>query len=111
MSGPSVKLPPGIATSLGLVLHELSTNAAKYGALSVPAGKVEISWIVEGAGKNRQLRLDWRETGGPPVTPPREKGFGSTLIEYSGKVTQAFDPEGLRCSVEMAFSEDRPRSY
>ena len=111
MSGPSVKLPPGIATSLGLVLHELSTNAAKYGALSVPAGKVEISWIVEGAGKNRQLRLDWRETGGPPVTPPREKGFGSTLIEYSGKVTQAFEPEGLHCSVEMAFSEDRPRSY
>ena len=111
LSGPSVKLPPGIATSLGLVLHELSTNAAKYGALSVPSGKVQISWMMEGAGKNRQLRLDWRETGGPKVIPPREKGFGSTLIEYSGKVTQAFEPEGLRCSVEMAFSEEAPRSY
>ncbi len=111
LRGPSVKLPPGIATSLGLVLHELSTNAAKYGALSVPAGQVDISWMMQGVGKNRQLRLDWRETGGPTVSPPREKGFGSTLIEYSGKVTQSFEPEGLRCSVEMAFSEEAPRSY
>ena len=111
LKGPSVKLPPGIATSLGLVLHELSTNAAKYGALSVLSGKVEISWNVEGAGRTRQLRLDWRESGGPRVTPPREKGFGSTLIEYSGKVTQAFEPEGLHCSVEMAFSAEAPRAY
>ena len=111
LSGPSLKLPPGIATSLGLVLHELSTNAAKYGAFSVPGGKIEVSWIVEGVGRSRKLRLDWRETGGPPVTPPREKGFGSTLIEYSGKVTQAFEPEGLHCSVEMAFSDEGPRAY
>lgn len=111
LNGPSVKLPPGIATSLGLVLHELSTNAAKYGALSTRTGRVEISWMVKGAGSTRQLHLDWHEIGGPPVKPPREKGFGSTLIEYSGKVKQDFRPEGLHCSVEMAFSEDVPRAY
>jgi PAS domain S-box-containing protein len=111
LSGPSLKLPPGIATSLGLVLHELSTNAVKYGALSVPAGRIDISWTVEGTGRDRRLRLDWRESGGPTVTPPREKGFGSTLIENSGKVTQRFEADGLRCSVEMIFSEDAPRAY
>lgn len=111
LSGPSVALPPGIATSLGLVLHELSTNAAKYGALSVPSGKTQISWIVEGTGATRRLKLDWRERGGPVVIPPREKGFGSTLMEYTGKVTQQFDPEGLHCTVEMAFSDSAPRTY
>jgi two-component system CheB/CheR fusion protein len=111
LTGPTVKLPPGIATSLGLVLHELSTNAAKFGALSVPGGKVEIAWQVTGAGRENLLRLDWRESGGPKVSPPQEKGFGSTLIEYSGKVTQEFRPEGLRCTVEMVFSDGAPRSY
>jgi PAS domain S-box-containing protein len=111
LSGPNVKLPPGIATSLGLVLHELSTNAAKYGALSVPSGGVDVSWVVKGDGRHRQLRLDWRETGGPTVVPPQGKGFGSTLIEYSGKVTLQFDPEGLRCTLEMAFTEEAPRAY
>ena len=111
LSGPSIKLPPGLATSLGLVLHELSTNAAKYGALSAPGGKVHVSWSVHGTGRTRELQLDWRESGGPTVVPPREKGFGSTLIEYSGKVTQTFDPEGLHCTVEMAFSEENRRAY
>jgi PAS domain S-box-containing protein len=111
LNGVSFKLPPGLATSLGLVLHELSTNAAKYGALSAPGGKVEISWVVQGTGKDRRLHLEWRETGGPTVVPPIEKGFGSTLIENTGKVTQAFEPEGLQCSVELAFSEDAPRPY
>jgi len=111
LTGSKVNLPPGIATSLGLVLHELSTNAAKYGALSVPGGKVAISWEVTGVGRERQLRLEWHESGGPPVTPPHERGFGSTLIEYSGKVTQHFAPEGLRCTVEMSFSEGPHRAY
>jgi PAS domain S-box-containing protein len=111
LSGPPVNLPPGTATSLGLVLHELSTNAAKYGALSVPAGKVGISWTVSGAGKDRQLLLDWRESGGPAVTRPQEKGFGSTLIAHSGKATQHFDPEGLHCTVQMAFLDIPSRAY
>jgi PAS domain S-box-containing protein len=111
LSGPQVKLPPGIATSLGLVLHELSSNAAKYGALSVPAGKVGISWTVRGAGNNRQLILDWRESGGPAVAPPQQRGFGSTLIAHSGKATQHFAHDGLRCTVEMEFSDLPPRDY
>jgi two-component sensor histidine kinase len=67
--------------------------------------------MVKGAGSTRQLHLDWCETGGPLVKPPSARGFGSTLIEYSGKVKQDFRPEGLHCSVEMAFSEDVPRAY
>ncbi|WP_170937249.1 MULTISPECIES: PAS domain S-box protein [Rhodomicrobium] len=108
LSGQRLTLPPGIATSLGLVLHELATNAVKYGSLSVPRGRVEIAWTVDSSGKERRLKLDWREVGGPPVTEPAEKGFGSTLIAHSGRVTQHFDPEGLHCTVEMAFAEDAP---
>ncbi len=111
LSGPSVQLPPGIATSLGLVLHELSTNAQKYGALSTPSGKIDIGWTITGAGNDRLLHLIWQESGGPLVSEPREKGFGSTLMDYSGKVTQWFEPEGLRCSIEMAFSDALPRAY
>lgn len=111
LRGKSVKLPPGTATSLGLVLHELATNAVKYGAFSNAKGRVEISWTVKGTGNDRLLHLDWREIGGPPVSEPGEKGFGSTLIEYSGNVTQHFNVDGLCCSVEMAFTEDAPPKF
>src|SRR3546814_4791368 len=67
--------------SLSLVLHELATNAAKYGALSVSGGRVQVSWQVEDA--NGQLRIKWAESGGPPVTPPATTGYGTRLIPYT----------------------------
>ncbi|WP_084731169.1 HWE histidine kinase domain-containing protein [Microvirga vignae] len=84
IDGPRVNLPPRYAINLGLVLHELVTNAAKYGALSVPTGRLNLSWTVTPA-KDRpsQLRIRWTETGGPPVQPPKRQGFGSRLIRRS----------------------------
>jgi PAS domain S-box-containing protein len=105
LEGPSLLVPPGMATTLGLVLHELSTNAAKYGALSVPGGKVTVNWRVEPGSPQRNLVIDWTERGGPPVTPPERKGFGSVLIENSGKVVKHFEPGGLRCTIEMPLME------
>lgn len=84
VSGPVVSLQAEAATSLALVLHELATNAAKHGALSMPEGELAIDWTCEGDGPSRSLRLTWRERGGPPVEgPPRDKGFGSTLIDMT----------------------------
>ncbi len=79
--GPAVSLAPQAATALALGLHELATNAAKYGALSRPEGRVDLTWRLEGEGAERRLRLVWLESGGPAVAPPTVKGFGSRLIE------------------------------
>jgi len=81
VDGVPVELDPRQALSLSLVLHELATNAVKYGALSAPAGRVRLAWRVARAGAGRRLDLEWAERGGPPVTPPREGGFGTRLIE------------------------------
>ena len=96
-SGPAVWLSPRQALSISLALHELATNATKYGALSVPEGRVEIAWTVAGD----QLRLHWRERGGPEVRTPRRRGFGSRLLEQSirrelgGETELDFDPAGV----------------
>ena len=79
--GPPVRLEAQMTLHLALVLHELGTNAHKYGALSAPSGWVTIGWTVEGGA----LRLRWQERGGPPVTSPTSRGFGTTLIEQSVK--------------------------
>lgn len=106
-SGPSVGLKANAAVALALVLHELGTNAIKYGALSADDGRVKIDWQVDAAETGRTVRLDWRESNGPVVAPPQSKGFGSRLItdsikrQLSGSVEMAFDPDGFRCS--MAF--------
>ena len=68
---------------LTMCLHELATNAAKYGALSNGTGKVSVGWELLGNGVDRKIKLSWRETGGPPVSVPQRKGFGSLLIEQS----------------------------
>src|SRR5690606_32105611 len=107
--GTEVWLPPQVALNLGLVLHELGTNASKYGALSVPSGRVEISWTVRETEDKPVLNLSWRETGGPPVRPPRAPGFGMGLIEriisgaVEGETSIRFEPEGLHCVIEMAL--------
>lgn len=102
IEGPFVQLDDTQAVPFALALHELATNAAKYGALSGEAGRVEIAWRLEGPGA---LAFDWRETGGPPVTPPSRRGFGSRMIERSlagelkGAARLDFRPEGLVCEI------------
>ena len=81
IGGADLLLPPRAALTLGLVLHELATNAAKHGALSAPEGRVGVEWEVSGPDEERRLRLAWRERGGPPVREPERRGFGRMLIE------------------------------
>jgi two-component sensor histidine kinase len=76
-SGPEIRLNPRTAVAMALAVHELATNAAKYGALSNPDGRVSIEWS-DGDGR---FSLIWRETGGPPVAQPSQRGFGSRMIE------------------------------
>ena len=97
--GPELNLKPAAAQSLGLVIHELATNAAKYGAFSVPQGQVVVEWRLD----DDRLCVEWRESGGPPVTQPSSSGFGSALIhitidrQLKGHVDFGWTPEGLQC--------------
>ena len=109
LHGRSVTLRPRAALSLAMAFHELTTNAVKYGALSVNSGKVDLAWnVVAGAPPDPTwLRIEWRETGGPEVSEPRRRGFGSTFIERSvaaeleGTAKLNFDPHGLQCRIEL----------
>jgi two-component sensor histidine kinase len=107
--GPDIWLAPGAALTLALVFHELATNAAKYGALSVEGGKVHVDWTLEGA--DNRLRMTWVETGGPRVQPPTRRGFGSRLIERAlrgelrGSAAATFDEGGLIWSLEARLPE------
>jgi PAS domain S-box-containing protein len=102
--GPEVLLAPTQFKALSMALHELSTNARKYGALSVDAGKIEIRWSFEVSSE--RLTLLWRETGGPPVRPPEKSGFGTLMIdqvlsaEFDGRAELLYEPQGL----EFRFS-------
>lgn len=105
-AGEPLTLAPNAALALSLIVHELATNAAKYGALSQEDGRVAIRWHRE-PGPSRHVRLVWEERGGPPVRPPSRRGFGVTLIERStryeleGEAILAFQETGLRC--ELVF--------
>jgi two-component sensor histidine kinase len=107
-SGPPLELEPSAVHSIALALHELATNAAKYGALSVPDGRVAIDWQVSGAetGAGR-FRMSWCERGGPPVTQPTKKGFGHVVISemvvssLRGHVSLDYAPEGLLWVIDM----------
>lgn len=103
LSGEDVFLPPQTALQLTLILHELGTNAKRYGALSSERGRVDIAWQVE-PGEPRRVVIDWLETGGPPVDAPRHGGLGRQLIERTGQLPHLrskleFLPEGVRCRV------------
>jgi len=109
VSGPSLRLVPRAAVAISMALHELATNAIKYGALSIPGGHVEIRWaIVPDAAP--QLRLTWIERGGPPVAPPARRGFGSRLVERSlahdirGTARISFDADGVACHIEAPLA-------
>ncbi|MFC3070535.1 sensor histidine kinase [Phenylobacterium soli] len=104
MGGPPVWLEPQRALALAMALHELATNAAKYGALSVGDGKVSLRWTLRPDGEGlMDLEFIWSESDGPPVTPPAKRGFGSRLLErglaseLNGKVSVDYRPEGLVC--------------
>jgi PAS domain S-box-containing protein len=103
--GPRLRLAPRLALSIAMALHELGTNAVKYGALSREGGKVTISWTVQ-RKPDLHLSLRWSEAGGPPVKPPTRRGFGSRLIERSlarelaGTVELIYEPEGVVCTIE-----------
>jgi PAS domain S-box-containing protein len=113
IQGPQVMLSPNAATALGLVFHELVTNAAKYGALSTPEGRLEIRSHIDAHGGEEHLILEWTERGGPPVSPPTRKGFGSTVIERSLKgrlgadIELDYNPEGLGCRLDLPLSAVR----
>lgn len=109
LSGPDIVIGSKAALSLALMVHELATNAAKYGALSRPDGRVTVAWSVA-ADEDDMIHLTWSERGGPPVHPPTRKGFGSRLIErglagaVGGEVSLAYEPDGLVCRVTAPLS-------
>ncbi|HVR91295.1 MAG TPA: PAS domain S-box protein [Novosphingobium sp.] len=117
-SGPDVSVNPAAAEAISMALHELATNALKYGALATRDGRVELEWAVEatpGCAEGRpQFAIGWRESGGPPVTAPRSTGFGSQIIadvprtKLRGAVELAYDPAGfhwrLTCPAENALA-------
>jgi PAS domain S-box-containing protein len=108
--GDIITIRPRAALTLALTLHELTTNAAKYGALSVPEGSVTVRWQIRDGSSKPQLTLEWREHDGPLVSPPTRQGFGSRFIESSiaselrGAATLVFDPAGLRCTMTIPLA-------
>jgi two-component sensor histidine kinase len=109
LSGPAVLLPPKEALVITMALHELCTNAMKYGSLSNKVGQVDVEWMRSAGAR---LKLAWRESGGPCVSPPRRRGFGSRLLERSlasdldGEVQLAFEPSGLVCLIDAPLATE-----
>jgi two-component sensor histidine kinase len=110
MSGPAVGLGSNAVTTLALVVHELATNAVKYGALSVPAGRLSIEWrLIAEEAEERVLQLEWRESGGPVTGPASSAGFGLTLIrrglthDLDGSAELDFRPAGLCCRLTAPY--------
>jgi two-component sensor histidine kinase len=99
ISGPPILVNPDAAQTIGLALHELGTNASKYGALSTPQGRIEVKWKLEPAEAGPRLRMSWREHGGPRVIAPERSGFGRMLIER-------LTAEKLGATVLLTFERD-----
>ena len=111
-SGPALLLDPQSALHLALVLHELATNARKYGALSVPQGQLSVSWSML-ANKGRMLVLQWSERGGPAVAAPSSVGFGTSLIQqaldaHGGSASIQYAAEGVTCEIKLPLAEPVP---
>lgn len=111
IDGPAVALKPEAAQNLGLALHELAVNAAQFGALSVPAGRVVITWDRREGAEGSVIDLNWREELGPKVKMRRKKGFGSMVIERNlarsldAEVNMDFDTDGLRCRIVIPSTQ------
>jgi PAS domain S-box-containing protein len=110
LSGPPVQLPPNAAVTLHMGFHELATNAMKYGALSSADGQIDVTWTIDGAADAPTLEIQWRESGGPAVTAPTRRGFGSRMIErgiaheFGGECRLTFDPAGLACHMRLPLA-------
>jgi two-component sensor histidine kinase len=115
IAGDNIAVSSGPAVSLSMVIHELCTNAVKHGALSVPNGRVSISWAVS-EDHPKRFKLHWKEHDGPPVQEPSRKSFGSRLIEQAlpgqlqGEARLRFEPDGLSCEANIPLSvmQERP---
>lgn len=108
IKGPNIKLNPRQSLSIGMLVHELATNAAKHGAFSVSSGRIEIEWSkTEG---DRQLSFFWHERGGPTIIEQTPRGFGLTLVEREvqynlrGKAEIDFEPDGLAVALEIPLT-------
>jgi two-component system CheB/CheR fusion protein len=114
IEGEELLLTPKVALALSMAIHELATNASKYGALSSPSGQVTVRWRTRDEQGQRRLNLQWIESGGPPVVPPTRRGFGTRLItegltfELDGEATLDYAETGLSCVIDVTLSEARP---
>jgi two-component sensor histidine kinase len=105
IEGPSVTLGPRHAQDFSLAIHELVTNAVKYGALSNAGGEITASWCVAANGHGRMLKFCWCERGGPPVVPPSREGFGTNLLKsVLGSARLQYKPEGFTCDVDFPLN-------
>jgi two-component sensor histidine kinase len=110
VAGPDIRLRPKAALALSMALHELATNAAKYGALSTDAGRVDVNWSITDTRAPR-FSFRWVESNGPPVTTPQRRGFGSRLIErglaqdLDGNIRLEFPPSGVICIIDAPLQE------
>jgi two-component system CheB/CheR fusion protein len=112
IGGPKLRLQPKAAETIGLAIHELATNAVKYGALATPAGHVDVRWTIRTQAGDRRLHLDWTEnTGGRTITRPRRRGFGLDMLERTlgydlgAEVGVDFARAGLKCTIELPLDE------
>ena len=109
--GESVRLPPKLAAMLALIFHELATNAAKYGALSVSSGRVRIKWNINGSF----VKMNWVESDGPVVAPPTRRGFGTRLLRkaldpFHGVIESTYGARGLTCDISFDIPKESERS-
>jgi two-component sensor histidine kinase len=113
LAGPDVFLDPDPAFGLSTAVHELATNAGKYGSLTLRSGRVEVSWSVPRTNKGLALLLDWKERDGPPPKRARRQGFGSRLIrtvierQLGGEVKQSFGPKGMEARLTIPLTHER----
>jgi PAS domain S-box-containing protein len=116
LTGPAVYLPAKSAVVLGMALHELTTNAVKYGALSTASGLVQVSWSVDGPEEASVLTMDWREMGGPRIEGEPSPGFGSRLLrqtitqELAGQLALRFEPQGVSCRIAVPIPSSEQRA-
>lgn len=112
VGGPEVTLTPRAGLTLALAIHELASNASKYGALSVDSGHLSATWSVDGNATHPKLIFVWAETGGPSVGLPTRSGFGTKLIDRTvshdldGEVKREFLPSGVHCTIEIPLTSE-----
>jgi two-component system CheB/CheR fusion protein len=114
IEGEEVLLSPKLALALSMAIHELATNASKYGALSTGSGRIDVRWQLRAEGRRDRLQLHWVESGGPPVQGATRRGFGTRLIteglayELNGEAVLEYAETGVSCRIDVPLSEAAP---